>query len=204
VYLARKLAVKGARVAFAEDTVFVDDCDRGMGERPSVVVVCSSSAEPRRGPGFAKMLTAERRRGCAALVMDGWNTVAKRGGDTEVRGEGVFPTERWSHTLLSVAHISEAKELALKHRVPVVLGVTTASLVDADAMAESFELRAQIRIAADRLVTLHRPALYVENSKAVAADENLVCLTGTSPRWWDTRCSRLRFDPGRLGFSTVV
>ena len=62
----------------------------------------------------------------------------------------------------------------------------------------------QDRIAADRMVWLHRPELYVETSKAVAADKNVVCLTGTSPRWWDTRCSRLRFDARRLEFATVV
>jgi hypothetical protein len=200
VYLARKLVVKGARAAFAEGTAGIAGWVNAR-----VVVVCSSSAEPRRGSGFAKMLTAERRRGCAALVIDGWSTVAKQGGDTEgLDGGAACLAELWSHTRLSVAHIAQAKQFALKHRVPVVLGATTASLLDDEALAESFELTAQLHISADRLLTLHRPEPYVETSKAVAADKNVVCLTGTSPRWWDTRYSRLRFDPGRPGLSTVV
>jgi hypothetical protein len=40
------------------------------------------------------------------------------------------------------------------------MGVTTASLLDHEALAESFDLTAQVRLAADRFVRLHRPELY--------------------------------------------
>jgi hypothetical protein len=206
VYLARKMDIKGGtRVAFAEDTVFVDEWDRGVHDSPSVVVVCSSSAEPGQPHGIAQLLTADHPGGCAALVMDGWCTTPepRRNADS-VDGIAAFPAERWPHTLLSVKHIHQAKQFAQINRLRVVMGVKTASLVDDEALADSFHLSAQLQVTADRVVSLYRPELYVETSQAIAADRNVVCLSGKSPLWWDTRCSRLRFDPRRLGFSTVV
>jgi hypothetical protein len=206
VYLVKKMAIKGGtRVHLAEDTVFVDDWDRGVGDSPGVVVVCSNSAKPGRAHGIANLLTSDHPGGCAALVMDGWSTSPERRRNAaSVDGIAAFPAERWPHTLLSVKDIHQAKQFAEINRLPVVMGVKTASLVDDEALAESFELSAQLQFAADRLVSLHRPELYVETSQAIAADRNVVCLSGKSPRWWDTRCSRVRFDPRRLGFSTVV
>src|ERR1035438_626491 len=79
VYLVKKMAIKGCtRVAFAEDTVFVDDWDLGVGDSPGMVVVCSNSAKPGRAHGIAMLLTGDHPRGCAALVMDGWSTSAER------------------------------------------------------------------------------------------------------------------------------
>jgi hypothetical protein len=45
---------------------------------------------------------------------------------------------------------------------------------------------------------------YLVNCRRRFTERNVVELTGTSPKWWDTRCSKLRFDPARLGFETVV
>jgi hypothetical protein len=97
----------------------------------------------------------------------------------------------------------QAQQFAQSNRgTPVVMGITTA---DNEATAESLDLSARMHFVADRLVTLNRPELYVATAAQVTpADRNIVCLSGTSPRWWDTRCSRLRFDPRRLGFSTVI
>lgn len=75
--------------------------------------------------------------------------------------------------------------------------------MDDEALAESFYLEERLRMAADRWVTLHRPELYVETSQRIVADRHVVCLSGTSSRWWDMCSSRLRFDPGRLCFQTV-
>jgi KaiC/GvpD/RAD55 family RecA-like ATPase len=204
VYLVRKMAIKGAGcVAFAEDTCFVDEWDRGVGDQPRVLVV-SSSADSARAHGIANTL-AGHPRGCAALVMDGWSTIPNRALDIEVLdGMAAFAAERWPHTPLSVTDLHHAKQFAQGNQMPIVMGVTTASIVDDQALAESFHLSTHIRLTADRLVTLHRPELYVETAHAIAADKNVVCLSGSSPRWWDTRCSRLRFEPRRLGYSTVI
>ncbi|HWS63152.1 MAG TPA: hypothetical protein VN325_10395, partial [Steroidobacteraceae bacterium] len=109
----------------------------------------------------------------------------------------------WPHAQLSKTDIDQAKQFAQVNRVPVVLGVKTASLVDDEALAESLHLSMQARAAADRWVTLHRPELYLETAERTAVDRNVVCLSGTSSRWWDTRSSRLRFEPDRLQFKTV-
>ena len=206
VYLVKKMAIKGAaRVAFAEDTVFVDDWDRGVGDLARVVVACSSTVKAERAHGIVELLTEEHPRGCAALVMDGWCTTPARRENVEfVDGIAAFPAERWPHALLSAKDIDQAKRFAEISRLPVVMGVKRASLVDDEALAESFHLSTQLQFAADGWVSLHRPELYVETWQAIAADRNVVCLSGKSPRWWDTRCSRLQFDPRRLGFSTVV
>jgi hypothetical protein len=204
VYLVRKkMAIKGdARIAFTEDVCFVDERDRN--DQPRVIVV-SSSAGSGRAYGIAETLIADHPLGCAALIMDGWSTNPQRTVDVEVRdGIVAFAAERWPHTPVTVTDLHLTKQFAQNRRMPVVIGVTTASLVDDHAVAGSFHLETQMRLTADRLVTLHRPELYVETTYAIAADKNVVCLSGTSPRWWDTRCSRLRFDPRRLGFSSVV
>jgi hypothetical protein len=85
-----------------------------------------------------------------------------------------------------------------------VVGVTTASLIDAQVIAESHYPDTHIGLFADRLVTLYRPELQVGPVPVKPADRDVVCLSGSSPQWDDTRCSRLRFDPQRLGFSTVL
>ena len=116
-----------------------------------------------------------------------------------------FPAERWPPTQLSAGDLYEAQKFAQSNRgPPVVMGITTASLFRDEAVANSLDLGSHLRVVADRLVTLHRPELYVETSQTKATDRNVVCLSGTSPHWWDTRCSRLRFDPRRLEFSTVI
>jgi hypothetical protein len=67
-----------------------------------------------------------------------------------------------------------------------------------------FELTSRLRLAADRVVSMYRPEIYIDTDKRAVADKDVVCLSGTSPKWWDTRCARLRFDPSLLGFETVV
>ena len=205
VYLVRKMALRGnTRVVFAEDTVYVDDWERGVGESPAVVVVPSGNPTADRAHQLVNLLTAEHPCGCAALVMDGWSTTPQPRENVEfVGGIPAFAAERWPHAQLSKTDIDQAKQFAQVNRVPVVLGVKTASLVDDEALAESLHLSMQARAAADRWVTLHRPELYLETAERTAVDRNVVCLSGTSSRWWDTRSSRLRFEPDRLQFKTV-
>jgi hypothetical protein len=204
VYLVRIMAIKDARVAFAEDTVFVDDWDRGVGDSAGVVLVPSGNPTADRAHRLANLLTADHPGGCVALVMDGWSTTREPRENIEfVDGIAAFTAERWPHAPLSAADIDQAKQFAQVNRVPVVMGVKTASLMDDEAAAESLYVEERLRIAANRWVTLHRPELYVETSQKIAADRNVVCLSGISSRWWDTRNSRLRFDPRRRVFQTV-
>ena len=76
--------------------------------------------------------------------------------------------------------------------------------MDDEALATSSGHESEIRPNADHWVKLHRPELYKVSAEVQLEERNVVELTGTSPRWWDTRCSKLRFDPARLGFATVV
>lgn len=175
-----------------------------MSHSPAVVVVYSASAEPRRAHDIADLLSAEHPGGCAVLVMDGWSTAPERRENLEfVDGIAAFAAERWPRTLLSEEDLDGAKQFSQVNRLPVVMGVTTASLVDNEALAESFYLEERLRMAVDRLVSLYRPELYVGTAEKTAADRNnVVCLSGTARRC-DTRRSRLKFDPGRMGFQTV-
>jgi hypothetical protein len=76
--------------------------------------------------------------------------------------------------------------------------------MDDEALALAYPLESEIRRSADRWVVLHRPEIYRESRERQDSERNLVCLKRTSPSWWDTRCSELRIDPGRVGLSTVA
>jgi len=206
VYIARKAVAKSrARVFFAEETRYQNGYDRDIGTSGAIIMLDSHSAELRQAQTLAKWLEENHPAGCAALVMDGWCTTKQRPQAVEViDGVVAFPAERWVPTLLSVKGIAKAVEFARFSGLPVVMGVQTASLLDDEALAESFELSSQVRLVADRRVSMHRPEIYIDTDKRDAADKDVVCLSGTSPKWWDTRCSRLRFDPSVLGFQTVV
>jgi hypothetical protein len=205
-HLVKSGTIKDApRAYFSTDPAFVDLWDQGMTYSPAVVVVYSASAEPKRAHDIADLLSAEHPGGCAALVMDGWSTAPERRENPAFYdGMAAFAGERWPHTLLSEAVLDQAQQFAQVNRLPVVMGVTTASLVDAEALAKSFYLEERLRMAADRLVSLHRPDLYLGTSQQFAADRNVVCLCGTSSRRRDTRRSELRFDAERLRFSTTM
>jgi hypothetical protein len=206
VYIARKaVAKRRTRVFFAGETWNQNGYDRDIGTSGGIVMLDSHSGAPKQAQTLAKWLEANHPAGCAALVMDGWCTIKLRPLRVEVvDGVMAFPAERWGPTLLSVKGMKEAKRFAEANRLPVVMGVQTASLVDDEALAESFHLSSQLRLAADRWVSMYRPEIYIDTDERVAADKDVVCLTGTSPKWWDTRCARLRFDPRLLGFETVV
>jgi DnaB-like helicase C terminal domain len=206
VYIARKtVAKRRARVFFAGETQNRNQYDRDIGTSGAIVMLDSYSADLEQAQTLAKWLKANHPAGCAALVSDGWCTSKQRPLGVEgVNGVVAFPAERWAPTLLSVKGMSGAMEFARVRRLPVVMGVQTASLVDDEALAESFELSSRLRLAADRWVYMHRPEIYIDTDKRLAADKNVVCLSGTSPQWWDTRYARLRFDPSLIGFETVV
>jgi hypothetical protein len=206
VYLAKKGVIK-ADVTYAfQDDSLSDGYSRETHKGPAVILLDSAIAYLPDVLHFATSIATNHRAGCAALIIDGQSAAPIPHQNTATVSAMVgFPAERWPPTQLSPEDLHEAQRFAKSHRgPPVVMGIKTASLVDGEAVANSINFGDHLRVPADRLVTLHRPELYVETSQATATDRNVVCLTGRSPHWWDTRCSRLRFDPRRLGFSTVI
>jgi hypothetical protein len=206
VNIARKAVAKSrTRVFFAGETQNQIPYDRTIGASGVIVMLDSQSADLNHAQSVASWLAANHSAGCAALVMDGWCTTKQRPPSIAViDGVVAFPAERWAPTPLSVRGMRGAVDFAQVSRLPVVMGVQTASLVDDEALADSFELSSRLRLAANRWVSMRRPELYVDTDNRVAADKDVGCLSGTSPNWWDTRCARLRFDSSVLGFETVV
>ncbi len=205
-YIARKaVAKRRARAFLAGETQNGIPYGREIGASGAIIMLDSHSADLWQAQTLAKWLKVNHPAGCAGVVMDGWSTTVARPLKAAVfDGVVAFPADRCASTLLSVKGMSQATEFALVSRLPVIMGVRTASLVDDEALAESFHLSSQLRLAADRWVCMRRPELYVDTENRIAADKDVVCLSGRSPKWWDTRCARLRFDPRRLGFETVV
>jgi DnaB-like helicase C terminal domain len=206
VYLAKKGAIKAdVTYVFADGSSF-DRYSRETDEGPAVILLDSTIVNLLDVLHFTTSIATGHPAGCAALIIDGQSAapIPRRNTDTVDEMVG-FPAERWPPTQLSAGDLYEAQKFVQSNRgPPVVMGIKTASLFEDEAVANSLDLGSHLRVVADRLVTLHRPELYVETSQAKATDRNVVCLSGTSPHWWDTRCSRLRFDPRRLGYSTVI
>lgn len=202
LYLAKKVALRNdVPVVFAGEKVGISD-SRMVG--PAVQLLDSTGTDASAAFELGIRLRLEHPSGCALVILDGWSTCASKVADSpSVGGEGL-PAERWPHARLSRHVLVSTKQFAQTARMPVVIGVTTASLVDEAAQVRSLGIDLDLRIAADRLLSLYRPAVYEETAKINDAQRNDVALTGTSPRWWDTRCSKLRFDPRRMGFETVA
>jgi hypothetical protein len=205
-YVARKAVAKGrARVLFAGETQNPIPYTRVIGSAGAIIMVDAHSGDLERAQTLAKWLKANHSAGCAALVMDGWCSTKQRPLGVEViDGVVAFPAERWAPTLLSVKGMSDAVEFARVSRLPVVMGVQTASLVDDDALEDSLHLSLQLRQSADRWLAMTRPELYVDSDRTDPADKNVVHLCGRSANWWDMRRARLRFSRERLEFATVV
>ncbi len=202
VYLAKKVALRNdVPVVFAGENAGHSD-SRMVGpalqQRDSTGPAASAAFE------LGIRLRLEHPSGCALVILDGWSTCAPKVADSPPAGGEGFPAERWPHAQLSRHVLVRTKQFAQTARMPVVIGVTTASIVDEAAQVRSLGIDLEMRIAADRLLSLYRPAVYEETAKLNVEQRNDVSLTGTSPQWWDTRCSKLRFDPRRMGFETVA
>lgn len=206
VYIAKKASLRNdTRFVFAEEPG-TGEFDRYFENNlPAIHLLDSHTAELDRACETASGLRNTESLGCAAFVVDGWTTMPMRPiGRDVVDGVSHYSADRWPHEPISREILVNLKRFSLATKMPVCLGVTTASVIDEEALAESFELETQLRVGADRLVSLHRPEIYVDTELVRPEDRNVVCLSGKSLRWWDTRCSKLRFDPRRLRFQTVV
>jgi len=199
VYIAKKAALKGG--------IDIRIWEDGASSRPgsAVYLLDSSTADMERANRIAVQFQDEPVGSRTALVIDGWSTLPSPTCRMEnIDGITAYPAERWPHTLLSRERIGRLREFVTVTRLPVVLGVTTASLMDDEALAASWDLDSEIGRNANHWVKLYRPELYKVTAEVRPEERNVVELTGRSPHWWDTRCSKLRFDPARLGYETVV
>jgi hypothetical protein len=206
VYLARRAMLRAdARVVFAAESIDGEvNCDFDTDE-PAIHFLDSSSADVTGACEIASGLRDAHPAGCAVLILDGWNSYRERLGDFHVvDGIPHYPAERWPHVHVSPEALMTAKRFSITAAIPAVFGITTASLLDDEALAESFELEAELRVRADRLLSLLRPEIYCATDEVKTEDRHVVCLTGTRPTWWDTRCAKLRFEARRLTFSTVA
>ena len=199
VYIGKKAALKGGvPVWYWEDA----SSDRGG---PTVCLLDSNTAIAESAFEIAVKLRGKSPSAALVLILDGWSTLpARSDGMKVIDGIASYPAERWPHTLMSQDLIGRFSDFSIMTGMPVVLGVTTASLMDDEAIATSIALESGIASIANRCVKLHRSALYKVTADIGPAERNVVELTGSSPTWWDTRCSKLRFDSRDLGFSTVV
>jgi len=206
VYLAKKMELRGdAPVVFAGESLDRSgNVDPGA-DHAAIHLLDSSSADVGRACEIANQLRNRHPAGCALLILDGWSSYSQSRIEFEViDGIAHFPAERWPHARMSRETLGYSKRFSVASAIPVIVGVTTASLMDDEAVAESFGIGTELRMGSDRLLSLHRPEIYCATETLKAEDRNVVCLTGTSPRWWDTRCSKLRFEARRLVFSTVA
>lgn len=115
-----------------------------------------------------------------------------------------YPAERWPHVALCELQLNSWKLIARAIELPVILGVRTPSPIDDAALAASVDVEWRIKAVADKAVSLLCPAIYLETHQVTAKNRNVVHLTGTSPSWWDTQCSKLRVEARPLSFSTVA
>jgi hypothetical protein len=86
----------------------------------------------------------------------------------------------------------------------MIFGLTTASLVDDEALSASFGLESAIRCQSDRWVVLYRPELYRTTEESRPVERNLVRLTETSAASPHTRYSELRYNFSTLSFATAT
>jgi hypothetical protein len=206
LYLAKNVVLRGdARVYFADESVLqTTGYDAGT-DQPAIHLLDSSSAAVDRVYTVTNRLQHAHPVGCAVLILDGWSTYTERLVQFEViDGNPHYPGERWPHLRVSPETLVNAQRFTLESEIPVLMGITTASLMDNDTRAESFGIETEVRVRADRLLTLHGPEIYCDTASVKAEGRHVVNLTGTCPQWWDTRCAKLRFEARRLTFSTVV
>ena len=199
VYLAKKAALRG------ESNIYFVEGSAAYHKGAGILLIDSTSTDVDRICDAASRLQFEHPAGCGPVILDGWSTYPERIIDMEVvAGVASYPAERCPHALFTTERSDQLKGFASMSRISVVMGITTASLMDVEALAASRDLESALRRNADHWVRLHRPELYKSTADGRAGERSVVELTGTSPKWWDTRCSKLRYDAGNGSFATVI
>jgi hypothetical protein len=201
VYIARKVVQRGdANVAIGSESPFGELAGHHADGNPSIYLVESSACDLEATFLFADRLHLTHALGCALLIMDGFSSYAEPPATVKkIDGVRSFPAVRWPHTPLLTDAALDMRCWAAASGIPAVVGLTTPSLMESVDPTETGDL-----LGADRYLVMHRPELYCETAKQTLEDRNVACLSGTSPQWWDTRRSRLRFRPRDFKFETVV
>ena len=206
VYIAKKLTIKDEMPAiFASDLLSRPGTGVHAPDRPGIYLLDCNHSDAAGACDLGNRLRRQHPAGCAAVILDGWssysNPVLKY---AVIDGIAHYPAERWPPVPLFESQLNSWKLSARATQLPIILGVTTPSLIDEEALAASLHIESRIKSAADPLVSLLCPAAYLATHQITAENRNVVQLTGTSPSWWDTRCSKLRFEARRLSFATVA
>lgn len=176
--IARNGVAKGrAPIFFARDTEDQIPYTREIGSSGTILMLDAQSAHLAQAQDLAAWLRLDHSAGCAALVSDGWCS------QRTLRSALAFGSESWAPTPMSMNALCEAREIARVSRLPVLVGVQTASLVDDEVSGESFQLNSLLRSMAARWASLRRPELFVDTEDAIVADKNVVSLSVASQPW---------------------
>jgi energy-coupling factor transporter ATP-binding protein EcfA2 len=168
---------------------------------PSVYLLDRTSTPAVEAIEFAHRLQRESPAACAGLIMDGYSTLPEpREGVQIVQGAAYLPSDPWAHTLLTGNQLNQWWHLAFAMELPIICGLTTASLLDSEAQAASMPLEVILQSIADRIVRLHRAESYVGTDQVRAKERSVVHLTATDPRWSESRSATLLYDPTYAAF----
>lgn len=205
VYIAKKLALKDeVPVFFASDRWLRPGADIHTPDRPGIYLLDCNLADTAAAFDLGNQLR-QHPAGCAAVILDGWSIRSDPALEYAViDGIPHYPAERWPRAPLSESQLNSWRLSARTAKIPVILGVTTPSWNDEEALAASLHTQSRLKAVADRFISLYRPDFYLETQQVTAETRDAVRLTGTSPFWWDTRCSKLRFEARQLSFVTVA
>ena len=207
VYLAKKATLRGDTSIRYLEGVAPDDPSVGASSEAGLYLIDANSAESERAYATALRLRRAHPAGCAAFILDGWSTEPQGPGD-DIELIGGVPyvlSDSWPHsTLILPNRFRQLKHLVRDRQLPVIFGLTTASLVDEEALSATFSIESAIRCQSDRWVVLYRPELYRTTEESRPAERNLVRLTGSSPASPHTRYSELRYNFSTLSFATVT
>lgn len=206
VYLAKKAVLREDITIRYLEGVSPGDPSAGASEA-ALYLIDANCAAPQGAYEAAVRLRRTHPAGCAAFILDGWSSQPQGPGDDIefIGGAPYVVSDPWPHsTLISPDQFRQLRHLARDRRLPMIFGLTTASLVDDEALSAAFSLESAIRYQSDRWLVLYRPELYRTTEEARPAERNLVRLTGTSPSSPHTRHSELRYNFSALSFATAT
>jgi hypothetical protein len=207
VYLAKKAILRGGASIRYLEGLSPDDPSAGVSSEAALYLIDANSADPEGAYETAVRLRRVHPAGCAAFILDGWSSQPQSPGDDMefIGGVPYVLSDPWPHsTSISPHQISRLRHLVRDRRLPMIFGLTTASLVDDEALSASFGLESAIRCQSDRWVVLYRPELYRTTEESRPVERNLVRLTETSAASPHTRYSELRYNFSTLSFATAT
>ena len=207
VYLAKKANLRGDIPFRYLESVSHDDPSAGASSEAALYLIDANGADPEGGYETALRLRRVHPAGCVAFILDGWSSQPQGpGDDIEFIGEVPYVlSDPWPHsTVIAPQRFRHLRTLVRDRGLPVIFGLTTASLIDEEALSATFSLESAIRCQSDRWVVLHRPELYQTTEETRPAERNLVRLTGTGLACPHTRYAELRYNFSTSSFATAT